>query len=815
MKKFLLILTAVLACIVPAKADVAALVVSSPASGKGYTGTAPQTPVQENNKTPEIQNVASFKFNDVVNSTDFRIYANSSFTITPNEGVTITKIVFNDINSKSPTITSTPSGISTTSRVSTWEGSVIGPNTLTVKTTAQLRITYIEITYTPAVGDDRTPVTLSWNPTSASATLGQDFTAPILTADPEAALSEVKYESSKPEIASIAADGTVTLGTKGGSTTITAAIEGSETYKDAKAEYVLTVTDPNAKNYTLITSTDNLYDGATGIILGKSTNKTNAMGVQSGTYRAETSVSIDGDEITDPQNAAIVTFHKVGDNYTLEVEDGKYLSYSGSGNSINTGTTQANATITIASDGKATIKFVGSRAIYYNPSASRFACYTSSQNGDIYLYIMPNASGKEVAGLSFATPSYTINEGEAFTAPTIENPNNIEGITYGSDAPEVADVDPATGAVTIKGVGTATITATSTETDKYLAGKASYTIVVKGVASTLAEFIERASEGIVPSTSGVVEGTVELVANFPMTVTFVNGANIYVTDGETYCQIFQYDLNPSYAAGDVIPAGWSGKISIYRGNTIEITSVTGNQAATENKPVKPAVVESISADMINQYVMVYNVEFATGTTASGTIDGALGAETVSCYNPTGIEAAEAGYYEVQGVVRTSNDGLQIVLSHLWAMPEKPVFTPGGDLTEWPSALQEGMVLTWTVKYGTISYVDNNQQASEVAAYAADENGWEISADGKTATYTVPAGTKAINYSIINTVNGVKSSEAKLIVGEDGSVSGVQDVFIENAPAVYYNLQGVRVEGDLTPGLYIRRSGNTTTKVIVR
>ena len=624
----------------------------------------------------------------------------------------------------------------------------------------------------------------------------------------------MKYESSKPEIASIAADGTVTLGTKGGSTTITAAIEGSETYKDAKAEYVLTVTDPNAKNYTLITSTDNLYDGATGIILGKSTNQTMAMGAQSGTYRAETSVTMDGDEITDPQNATVVTFHKVGDKYTLEVEDGKYLSYSGSGNTIATGTTQANATITIASDGKATIKLGTSPAIYYNPSAHRFACYANAQS-PVYLYIMPNVSGKEVAGLSFATPSYTINEGEAFTAPTIENPNNIEGITYESDAPEVADVDPATGAVTIKGVGTATITATSTETDKYLAGKASYTIVVKGVASTLAEFIERASEGIVPSTSGVVEGSVELVANFPMTVTFVNGANIYVTDGETYCQIFQYDLNPSYAAGDVIPAGWSGKISIYRGNTIEITSVTGNQAATENKPVKPAVVESISADMINQYVMVYNVEFATGTTASGTIDGALGAETVSCYNPTGIEAAEAGYYEVQGVVRTSNDGLQIVLSHLWAMPEKPVFTPGGDLTEWPSALQEGMVLTWTVKYGTISYVDNNQPASEVAAYAADENGWEISADGKTATYTVPADAKGINYSIINTVNGVKSEEAKLIVGEDGSVSGVQDVLIENAPAVYYNLQGVRVEGDLTPGLYIRRQGNTTTKVIVR
>ena len=723
----------------------------------------------------------------------------------------ITEIVIT--GNTSHTYTCTEGQVNKSGATTTWTGSS-SEVVLTWSTSSNNDINTIVVKY-EAQDDNRTPVTLTWSETTASATLGQDFTAPILTADPEAALSEVKYESSKPEIASIAADGTVTLGTKGGSTTITAAIEGSETYKDAKAEYVLTVTDPNAKNYTLITSTDNLYDGATGIILGKSTNKTNAMGVQSGTYRAETSVSIDGDEITDPQNAAIVTFHKVGDNYTLEVEDGKYLSYSGSGNSINTGTTQANATITIASDGKATIKFVGSRAIYYNPSASRFACYTSSQNGDIYLYIMPNASGKEVAGLSFATPSYTINEGEAFTAPTIENPNNIEDITYKSNANEVAEVDENTGAVTIKGVGTAKITASSKETDKYLAGEASYTIVVKGAAATLAEFIERASEGITAVANKTVEGTVELVAKFPLTVTYVNGSNVFVTDGTSYGQIYQSNLG--YNAGDVIPAGWSGKVSIYNLSTVEITSVSGNEVATETQEYKPVVVTDIDESMLNQLVMIYNMEFTAATATSGEITGLIGATEYNLYNSFNVASVDPGYYEVTGIVNKHGDQLQLKPTHFWAMPEKPVFTTEGtDLTEWPSELQEGMVLTWTVKYGTLSYVDNNQQPSQVAAYAAEANtAWNVSADGKTITYTVPADTKGINYSIINTVNGVKSEEAKLIVGEDGSVSGVQDVVIDNAPAVYYNLQGVRVEGDLTPGLYIRRQGNTTTKVIVR
>lgn len=48
------------------------------------------------------------------------------------------------------------------------------------------------------------------------------------------------------------------------------------------------------------------------------------------------------------------------------------------------------------------------------------------------------------------------------------------------------------------------------------------------------------------------------------------------------------------------------------------------------------------------------------------------------------------------------------------------------------------------------------------------------------------------------------------------VSGISDVEIdENAPVEFFNLQGVRVNGDLTPGLYIRRQGNNATKVIVK
>lgn len=47
---------------------------------------------------------------------------------------------------------------------------------------------------------------------------------------------------------------------------------------------------------------------------------------------------------------------------------------------------------------------------------------------------------------------------------------------------------------------------------------------------------------------------------------------------------------------------------------------------------------------------------------------------------------------------------------------------------------------------------------------------------------------------------------------DTAVEGVE--ISDNAPAVYYNLQGVQVKGD-QPGIYICRQGNKTSKVVVK
>ena len=79
--------------------------------------------------------------------------------------------------------------------------------------------------------------------------------------------------------------------------------------------------------------------------------------------------------------------------------------------------------------------------------------------------------------LSFSETAFEVEEGSEFTAPELNNPNNVP-VTYSSSNVEVAQVDEKTGAVTIGVPGTTTITATFAGDDEYLEASASYTITV-------------------------------------------------------------------------------------------------------------------------------------------------------------------------------------------------------------------------------------------------------------------------------------------------------------------------------------------------
>ena len=84
--------------------------------------------------------------------------------------------------------------------------------------------------------------------------------------------------------------------------------------------------------------------------------------------------------------------------------------------------------------------------------------------------------------------------------------------------------------------------------------------------------------------------------------------------------------------------------------------------------------------------------------------------------------------------------------------------------------------------------------------------WEAPTSGLVNKVTfVPTGSirfATMTVSIVEDSNGVMEIEG---IGTDNS----------NAPVEYYNIQGIRVnEGNLTPGLYIRRQGTEATKVFI-
>lgn len=81
--------------------------------------------------------------------------------------------------------------------------------------------------------------------------------------------------------------------------------------------------------------------------------------------------------------------------------------------------------------------------------------------------------------LSFPETSYTIEVGDAFTAPKLEGLPKDVTPAYTSSNEEVATVNTATGEVKIVGVGTTTITVTSPNTDIYKEATASYELTVK------------------------------------------------------------------------------------------------------------------------------------------------------------------------------------------------------------------------------------------------------------------------------------------------------------------------------------------------
>jgi hypothetical protein len=112
---------------------------------------------------------------------------------------------------------------------------------------------------------------------------------------------------------------------------------------------------------------------------------------------------------------------------------------------------------------------------YTDATIQAFRMYTSKSNeSEVSIYVAKY--GKQSRKLYFESLEYTTDLNETFVSPTLKG--ETQGVTYSSSNESVATVDPTTGHVTIKSIGTTIITAYAPATDSYYEGEASYKLSV-------------------------------------------------------------------------------------------------------------------------------------------------------------------------------------------------------------------------------------------------------------------------------------------------------------------------------------------------
>ena len=176
--------------------------------------------------------------------------------------------------------------------------------------------------------------------------------------------------------------------------------------------------------------------------------------------------------------------------------------------------------------------------------------------------------------LSFGeTTSFDAEVGDdTFSAPTLTGAT--DGVTYASDNGDVASVDAQTGAVTIKGMGYAKITASAEANETYKAGSAFYDIYVYG-------------KGTIEDLKDYITSTTPTDIYFNLTstavVTGTNEINAFMEDGSA--GIYLYKNGHGLTAGN----SFTGKVKatgmLFK-DSYELTEfIPVNTAGTADIPV--------------------------------------------------------------------------------------------------------------------------------------------------------------------------------------------------------------------------------------
>lgn len=269
------------------------------------------------------------------------------------------------------------------------------------------------------------PADLSFPNASYSVNLGETFTAPALT-NPNSVT--VTYSSSDTDVATVdASTGAITLVAEG-TTTITAAFAGNDTYSATEASYELSVVDPNKVYYVKVTEAPTdwsgdyliVYDNGTSskVLTGVSSNLGQVADVAITNSRIEASVYSSYNVVIAPGKTSGKYTMKMGNvflAYTSTAASGSNYLYTVNSASSN------GAEWTLSVDDAQNV-YNTNRYLRYNTGSPRFCCYTSGQAKISFFKLEDNRP-------VVATPTFSVNAGEVNVDTSVTISCATEGAT--------------------------------------------------------------------------------------------------------------------------------------------------------------------------------------------------------------------------------------------------------------------------------------------------------------------------------------------------------------------------------------------------
>lgn len=227
---------------------------------------------------------------------------------------------------------------------------------------------------------------------------------------------------------------------------------------------------------------------------------------------------------------------------------------------------------------------------------------------------------KGAPALSFPKESYDEIVGKTFEAPQLEGLPEGVTVQYTSSNDKVATVDPSTGDVTIVGVGTTTITATSEAKDIYEVATASYKLTVKPAIrkKVVIDFTTFNYENKTPVRTVSVDGvTLSFLANGGSQTMWYTNGNAVRFYGKNKLTINSVDKISSieFVFGDNSIQNGNANVSQgvydYRTNVWDLSNCSTNKENIVNKGKSAAYIQKIIVTTVAPASSVGTISIAT------------------------------------------------------------------------------------------------------------------------------------------------------------------------------------------------------------